>query len=82
MFYIRKPILKKDTLIRSATAYDLYNYKKNKGLFDYEDSNSNDNASNNNNNSCNHKFELKDFFANEYFFINCELSESDIEETN
>lgn len=80
MFYIRKPTQKKDILIRTVTAADLYNYKKNKGMFDdYEDTNLEDKVPNKDC-SCDHKFELEDFFANEYFFINCELGSSDIKE--
>lgn len=80
MFYIHKPNQKKDIIIRPATAADLYNYKKNKGMFGNSDNTDLENKIPNKDCHCDHKFELEDFFANEYFFINCELGASDIKE--
>lgn len=79
MFYIRKPTQEKNIIIRTATAADLSNYKKNKGLLDDCEDDVNNKVPSNNC-SCNNKFELEDFFANEYFFINCELNASEMKE--
>ena len=77
MFYVRKAtaIKKNNMLVRMATPADLYRYKKNKGMFD---SSGESDLNNDCNCGCNHNFKLEDFFENEYVFINCELSSSDI----
>lgn len=74
MFYIRKPDKKKSIIIREASAEDLYNYKNRFNRVEPDDVAKPDNSTNDTGQLC----DCKDFIANELFFINCEISDSEL----
>ena len=76
MFYINKPKSKAKVVLRMATANELYCYEKAKAT-NFEDNSVYDQIGTNCDCSFKNKFDVEKFFADEFFFINCELPEND-----
>lgn len=78
MFYINKPEPTTKILLRTATADELYCYQKARAV-NFEDDSIYEQQVNTGC-DCNfkNKFDPEKFFADEFFFINCELPENDL----
>lgn len=75
MFYINKPEPQAKVVLRMATADELYCYEKAKAT-NFEDDSVYEQSNTNGDCSFKNKFDIEKLFADEFFFINCELSEN------
>jgi hypothetical protein len=76
MFYINKPEPQAKVVLRMATADELYCYEKAKAA-NFEDDSVYEQGSASCDCSFKNKCDIEKLFADEFFFINCELSEND-----